>query len=75
MLGSGARLNRQQASRLLKIVKVQAAIAARRAELMEETKFGTEEVIENLRQAVMFDPRKRANEGGTVKARRERRRR
>lgn len=58
----------QQASRLLRDVKVQAAIKERSRELAAEFKLRSEDVIRNLARALYFDPRNLFREDGSLKA-------
>ena len=57
-----------QGSRLLKNVKTRQLIDSRRATLLEKARLTTEAVMENLAQALFFDPRKLLNEDGAPKA-------
>jgi len=58
----------QQASRLLRDVKVQAALAERRGELRAKFRFESEDISRSLSQALHCDPRKFFNADGTLKA-------
>lgn len=57
-----------QGSRLLKNDKTRQLLDSRRAELLKKAELTTESVLQSLRQALFFDPRKLYREDGTMKA-------
>lgn len=57
-----------QGSRLLKNAKTRQLLDTRRAELLDTARITTETILENLAQALFFDPRKLLKEDGTPKA-------
>jgi phage terminase small subunit len=65
--GFSAHTAASQASRLLKDVKVQAAIKERRDALLSKLELTTEAVLRSLAQAVFFDPRKLYRADGSLK--------
>ncbi len=56
-----------QGSRLLKDAKIRQELDSRRGALMEKAQLTTESVLESLRQALFFDPRKLYREDGSLK--------
>lgn len=54
-----------QGSRLLKNAKTRQLLDSRRADLLQKARLTTEAVLENLAQALFFDPRKLLKEDGT----------
>lgn len=65
--GYSPRSAGQQGSRLLKDVKISAAIQARREALMEKYELNSEMVTRSIVQELTFDPAKLYNEDGSLR--------
>lgn len=65
--GFSAKSAASQGSRLLKNVKVQQLLDSRRSESLEAAQLTTAAVLDSLRQALFFDPRKLYRDDGTIK--------